>query len=420
MKKLFTQIDSTSLAIFRIAFGTVMAWGTSKYFTRGWIDHLFLQPAYHFSYPGFEWVQVLPGPWMYILFYTMLIATIFIACGVLYRLSMVVFFLSYTYVFLLDQAYYNNHYYLICLLGLLLIFVGADRKYSFRSWFAKKQGKTVHPLVPYWQLLMLQVQIMIVYVFGAIAKLNPDWLSGIPTKLWFAKAKTFQKFGEWFGTELSGLFVSYSGIVIDLVIAPLLFFKKTRVIAVIFVTAFHLFNSQLFGIGVFPWLMIAASVLFFEFKHSEQQETGAQKKIIPAVLAVYFLIQIIVPFRHYTYPGNASWTGRGDRFSWRMMLNDHDVQFTLRVKNVVTEEEIVVDPKDYMQKDFIRKLSPPLILQFAHFVADEFEKKGFEVEVYADATDAFNGRERQTLIYDDADLTKIEADTYPEGWIAYY
>ena len=64
---------------------------------------------------------------MYLVFFAMGLAALGVALGFLYRASAILFFLTYTYVFLLDKTHYNNHYYLISLLGFLLIFVDAHR-----------------------------------------------------------------------------------------------------------------------------------------------------------------------------------------------------------------------------------------------------------------------------------------------------
>jgi hypothetical protein len=53
-----------------------------------------------------------------------------IAAGMLYRVATVLFFLAFTYVFLLDQVCYLNHFYLVCLYSFLMIFVPAHRAFS--------------------------------------------------------------------------------------------------------------------------------------------------------------------------------------------------------------------------------------------------------------------------------------------------
>lgn len=96
---------------------------------------------------------------MYVHFYVLGALALCIAVGFLYRLSATLFSLGYTYIFLINQPLYQNHYYLICLVSLLVIFV---------------------PACAIW---LLRAQIAIVYFFGGVAKLNLDWLQSYPLRL---------------------------------------------------------------------------------------------------------------------------------------------------------------------------------------------------------------------------------------------
>ena len=100
---------------------------------------------------------------------------VFICLGLFYRYSMALFFLGYTYCFLLEQARYQNHYYLICLVSFLMIFVPANAAFSLdvKLGLRERQHR-----VAAWPRLLLMGQVGAVYFFGGIAKINPDWLRG--------------------------------------------------------------------------------------------------------------------------------------------------------------------------------------------------------------------------------------------------
>ena len=75
------------------------------------------KPHFTLSMNGFTWVEAWPGNGMHFHFLVVGVAAFFICIGLFYRISAVIFFLGYTYIFLVERALYNNHYYLICFLG---------------------------------------------------------------------------------------------------------------------------------------------------------------------------------------------------------------------------------------------------------------------------------------------------------------
>ena len=80
--------------------------------------------------------------------------------------------------------YFNNHFYLTSLLAFLLSFTAADHCFSIRSWWRTRKGNSLQPLIPYWHLFILRAQVVIVYFFGGVAKLQGDWLQGEPLRHW--------------------------------------------------------------------------------------------------------------------------------------------------------------------------------------------------------------------------------------------
>lgn len=166
LERAVAPVDVASLACFRIAFGAVMAWEVVRYFQKGWISTYYIAPQFHFTYYGFGWVKPWPGPWMYVHFAVLGLASLGIAAGLWYRLSAVVFFLGFTYVFLLEQTNYLNHFYLITLLGFVMIFLPANRALSLDAWLRPALRSDY---VPAWTLWILRIQIGLPYFFGGVA-----------------------------------------------------------------------------------------------------------------------------------------------------------------------------------------------------------------------------------------------------------
>ena len=61
----------------------------------------------------------------------------------------------------------------------------------------------------------------------------------------------------------SHFYFSYAGLIYDLIISPMLCFKATFPLAVIMTLFFHSVNKIIMNIGIFPWVMITSTYLFF-------------------------------------------------------------------------------------------------------------------------------------------------------------
>ncbi len=201
--RLFAPIDIASLVFFRIAFSAIMLWEVCRYYFYGWIELFYIEPAFHFTYYGFGWVRPWPGEWMYLHFLALGVLAAFIALGFLYRLSAILFFLGFAYVFLLDQTNYLNHFYLISLISFLMIFIPAHRAFSVD---AKCLPEIRSDTAPAWALWLLLTQLGIVYFYAGLAKLNGDWLLGEPMRMWLADERGFPIIGPLF-TEGSFLYL---------------------------------------------------------------------------------------------------------------------------------------------------------------------------------------------------------------------
>jgi vitamin K-dependent gamma-carboxylase len=258
--RLAAPVDGASLAFFRIAFGAVLLWEVWRYFTHGWIDFYWVEPQFHFSYWGFEWIKPWPGIGMDLHWAALGALAACIMLGLKYRIAAPLFFLGFAYSFLLDQAYYLNHFYLVTLISFLLIFIPAHRRFSLDA--ARKPELSTMP-VPAWSVWLLRFQIGVPFFFGGIAKLNSDWLRGEPLRSWLAEFLGFPFLERWFASETVVLGMTYGAVIIDLVAVFLMLNRRTRVFGYLALIVFNLMNARLFVIGIFPWFLIAATLILF-------------------------------------------------------------------------------------------------------------------------------------------------------------
>ncbi len=440
IRGLFKPVDTASIVFFRVAFGAVMLVEVWRYFANGWIDGYYIKPTFFFKYYGFGWVQPWPGEAMNWHFIALGVLALFIMVGFLYRVSTILFFLGFTYVFLLDQTHYLNHFYLISLISLLLIFVPTHRAASVDSWL---RPRIQSDFVPAWGLWLLRAQIGIAYFDAGLAKLNPDGLRGEPMRMWLASSKQMTMLGDFipvgrlFTNEYVVYWFTYGGLLLDLFIVPCLLWRRTRPFAFAAAMLFHLLNAKLFDIGVFPWFALTATLLFFEpdwprrifnWPRSEDRSNrvlvGAYGSSRPRLTATLFwgfvAIQILCPLRHFLYPNIVHWSEEGHRFAWHMKLRSKSARARFVVTDAETGQKWTVKPSDYLTRRQYRKMAgqPDMILQFAHHLAEEYRLRGHAgVEVHAFVEAALNGRKYQPLIDPTVNLAAVKRSLGHATWI---
>ncbi len=436
--RLHTPVDIAPLVYFRVIFGSLMVVHVARYFSHGWIRDAYVTPRMYFPYPGFDWVRVLPGPAMYWVFALMGLFAAGIAVGALYRLSATAFFLLFSYVFLIDVTRYVNHHYLMAMAALLLACAPAADEFSVDALLRRKKAPVRQAgTAPGWTVFVPACQIAIVYFYAGLAKLNGDWLQGQPLRLWFAEREHASIVAGLVGVGPAALAFSYAGAFFDLFIVPLLLYKKTRKPALAAAVGFHVINSWIFPeIGLFPWFMLAATVIFLPLRDlvplpafwrkakaapmPARHETGAGRKAaITALACAFLLLQIALPFRRFVYPGNVMWHEYGSRFSWFMKLWDkrvYDAHFYATDAAGTRLAEIPM--LDFLTPAQAIKVAnqPELVVKFARGARYVIKRKtGKDVEVHADIVVSLNGRPYQQMI--DPSVNLATAPDGPGPWI---
>ena len=423
---LFKPISNASLVLLRIISGLFFFVEIFRYFYADWINSYWMQPTYLFKYQGFEWVQPLPGDGLYYLFGVLALAALGISFGFLYRISSIVFFLGFSYSFLLDKSLYLNHFYMDILLAFLLCFVPANRRFALDCYIFKNQTN----IMSSWCLKVFQWQVGLVYFFGGIAKINHDWLAGEPMRLYLTARIQNPNILKYVSHDTMAWITSYGGLFIDLFALPALLYKKTRIPACIVLISFHAINQRLFHIGLFPFIMVALLLIFFPAHLFEriiprvheriQSNYAFSKRAIICFLSVYMAIQIIMPLRHYLYDGPVIWNEEGLRFAWHMKLRGKTglAKFTIAYKDGTTE---IIDPSEELlsYQHLHMSYQPDMILSYAHHIRDKKIKEGREnFKIYVDASCALNGREKQRFIDPKTDLAKEDFSYKAYPWIA--
>lgn len=262
---LFVEVDASALAVFRVMFGATMLVECWRFWSKGWIERYYIEPDFLFKYYGFGWVEPWPGDGMYWHFALLALLSALIMIGALYRVATVLFFFAFTYVFLLDQARYLNHFYLVILVAFILMAIPAPG---------------MRTQAPAWSLWLFRLQFEVMYIYAGIVKVNADWLRLEPMGMWLARRDDFPLIGELLLQDWVVALASYGSIVLHIVGAPLLLVKATRgwVMAIYF--AFHLMNHFLFNIGIFPWLAMAGTLLFLEPDWPKRALRGLKELIL--------------------------------------------------------------------------------------------------------------------------------------------
>jgi hypothetical protein len=412
-----------------------------RFVWNGWVERCYVRPTFFFKYWGFEWVQVLPEPWMTVLYLAMAVLAAFVAIGFLYRVSIIGLFSIFTYVELIDVTNYLNHYYLVSLLGFLMCFLPLHRACSVdaRLW-PQKALETV----PAWMLYLMRFQIGVVYFYAGIAKLQPDWLiHAQPLGIWLAARTETPLIGALLTLPAMPHLMSWAGFLNDTLVVPFLLWRKTRPYAFATVFFFHFCTHLLFVIGVFPFLMVSGATLFFDAKWprklanhirgvapltrssgerspGQSRQMGRWSKPVAAVVAAYCVFQVVMPLRAFLYPGDVLWHEQGMRYSWRVMVREKSGSIGYRVRWRGSDREVRVSPSRYLTSHQEREMSgqPDMILQLAHRIAGDFEVRGYQdVEVYADALVSLNGRRAKPMIDPTVDLAREQDTIAAMRWI---
>ncbi|EDO41455.1 predicted protein [Nematostella vectensis] len=381
-------VNNLNLVIFRIFFGFMMCFHI--YRLMYW--QTTLPTTFDFAELNFRFwfAPVVPQPSLTVLRWVYLVCCVSAFCvglGLFYRASCFIFLLTYTYQNLLEKSRYNNHFYLYVLLAFFFLISDAAKRLSVDCFLKQLLSTRSDPpdadprTAPFWQVFLFKFQLFVVYFYAGIAKLNYDWaIRGEPMRTWGYHTR-FPLLREGFEfvlppdlvQDVIGYFYSIGGLMFDLLVGFFLITPRLRLTGIIFSLGFHGANHFLFKIGTFPWLMIGSNVIYLEENSVENLFQAIKKKVynsftnniskmetkskenppvpqgrlskpIKWLLMMFVATQLLLPFRHWLYPGNVNWTLEGHQFSWRMMLNEEEVIMRFHIRQRGTGDETVFEP----------------------------------------------------------------------------
>lgn len=429
MRSFYEPVDAASIGAFRIMFGLVMfAYGLHT-LRAGYLYDSYVRPHMQFTYLGFGWITPLPYPGLVVLTVVLIVCAACITLGVYQRLAAAAFGIGWTYIFLLDKAYYINHFYLVSLVTLLLAVLPASGTYTPR--WAGYAATTASA----WHLWALRAQFGILYFYAGLAKIQSDWIAGEPMRAFLTPYFPPPQPAPTLSHDIAAYAFSWGGLAFDLLIVPGLLWPRTRTVTILFALGFHLANHAIFNIGFFPWLAMAGTLLYLppdwpkRFLARLNVATGSPgaptrppntPRILVPLLACFFAVQLVVPFQRFLYPGNSHWTEEGQKFSWQLMMKNKVGTAEFTVENLDTGERERVIGKRYLNDLQLLMMAgdPDMLVQFAHFLAAEANAQGIpRVAVYADTNVSLNGRPKQRIVPPDLDLASVNRSWGHYPWI---
>ncbi|PHI21862.1 HTTM domain-containing protein [Lewinellaceae bacterium SD302] len=432
---LFRAEAIAPLVTFRILYGLLMTYGAVRFMLNGWVEKLYGEPTFFFKFYGFHWVPEPGVTGAYLLYICMAVCGILIAAGLLYRLAVALFFVSFTWAELIDATNYLNHYYLAAILALFLFFIPANGARSLDVLIWPKLRSTTLPAWCRWAII---TQLSLVYFFAGLAKLNPDWLfRAMPLAIWLPEHADLPLIGPLLAEPTTAYVFSWAGALYDLTIVCWLLWKPSRPLAYIAVLGFHLMTWLLFNIGLFPLIMITSTLIFFSEEWHERWQLrlgfspmrpedsrpifNKDQVMVKWLLATFFIVQLLLPLRVLAYPGSTFWTEEGYRFGWRVMLVEKTGQATFTVHDPKTGHRAEVINSEFLTKFQEKQMAiqPDFMVQYAHHLARIYGER-YDIEnprVTAEVYVALNGRTSQQFIDPEVDLAAQIDDLQHKKWI---
>ncbi|KFB48638.1 AGAP006363-PA-like protein [Anopheles sinensis] len=443
---MYRPVDGAALGVARALFGLAMLIDIPEERGGGDLDLRWGEPR-DCRFPLIHSMETPVLPRMGLIYGLMWLGAAGIMLGYRFRTSATIFVGTYWYVFLLDKSAWNNHSYLYGLLGTILLFTDASRCWSIDAWREPEREQTV----PFWNYFILKFQFFVLYFLAGLKKLCREWLSGYAmTNLSYHWV--FLPFRIVLGPRLTDLLiVHWFGCFFDTTVVFFLIYAPTRKLATVFASAFHLMNSRLFHIGMFPWVCLTQLPLYYSFswprklrllrspsvamtKATTSHEPPTEKveksrkttyrlrrrRWSMVAMLTYCLLQLFLPYSHFLTKGYNNWTNGLYGYSWDMMVHAWDtVMIGIRVVDLQDPERVhYVEPYAFTDNDRWTKHAD-MAVQFARCIERNIQKEASRewgqfgrtetmanVSVYFDIWCSMNGRFQQRIFDPNVDILR--------------
>ena len=206
--------------------------------------------------PYFEWLPMPSAASVWVLILLWVSAAAAFALGWHTRIAGAVLASAIGYSLLMDQQLYSNHLYLLFLIVLLLTVASNEVAGAGRG------------TVEGWPIWLLKIQVSIVYIFSAMAKLTSQYLSGeVLTQS--LKLEGFLTVPMSWRLPVAMQLLSVIAIAAELFVGLGLWSRRLRTAAAIVGVFFHLFivaalDSSRLSLSIFALEMFAVYLLFFD------------------------------------------------------------------------------------------------------------------------------------------------------------
>ena len=418
------MISAAPIITLRRFFAVLVLFSSIRFIGKGWIETQILSPVWLFPFDGFEWIPRPNAQGAMGLFVGMIAGGCMLLAGKTQRLGALLFLVCFTYVEVLDKSNYLNHYYFVSIVAFLFLLIPAKASKS---------------MVPRIYVFSFRIIIAIVYFYAGIAKLNADWmLDAQPLRLWLPQHSSLPLIGPLFKLKGTAYLFSWMGAAFDLLAPFALFSNRLRPFFYPVLVVFHVLTWILFPIGVFPWVMIACTTVFFRdewhinlwrrlpwaplhipSKNSTHFPMTFWDKNIKGLLVFFLLFQLVFPWRYLAHKGNSYWHEFGYRFAWKVMLMEKAGYTTYYIENEAGQKQ-VFPIENFLSPNQLKMVGakPDLIVQAAHLIHAHWKRENNEnIKVSAEVWTTLNGRRSQLMIDPFVDLATVKNDWSERNYV---
>ncbi len=417
-----------------MALGLVAVLSAVRTLAHGWADELYAGPSHHLTYLWTDWVPRPGALGVRALVALVALAGVAVAVGWRTRPAAALLLVAFGWLELIEASTYLNHYWFVTLLAALAVVAPLGAALGVDAW---RRGP--RPVARGW-VWLVRFQVGVVYASAGLAKLQSDWLvHALPLRLWLPARADLPLVGDLLLLDGTAHVLAVAGAAFDCLVVPLLLWRRTRPIAWLALVAFHVATWVLFPIGVFPWLMIGVSTVFFapDWPRSVwwRLRPATTRAAVPAPTprlrpawrgralaaagAAWVVVQLVLPLRHLAYPGDHRWTAEGYRFGWNVLLVERAGTVAYVVRDPATGRSWTADPAALYSQAQLRAVAgePDLVHQVARALAAEEARRGRDVEVRVDAWLSLNGRPAARWIDPTVDLAHEPRGLGSKRWI---
>ncbi len=348
-ERLFHPVSIYPLVALRLCFGSAMALWALVMMVSGHVGQLYKDTTIHFPFKGLEWIRPMPYEFMLLVFSALIIAALFMAAGWFFRRATLLFILLFSYIAFCDKAAYLSYYSFVILIAFMLLVSPAHRLFSL-DLLRKPQIRVDY--APHWLLLAFKLQVVMLFFFAGMAKLNYDWLfTGLPITLWLQDV--FISFGWSAAVLISnpwiGISLSWALVLFDFILPHFLMDTRTSKKAFWVVVLVQVPGMLIFPTGMFPLLVLLMCTVFFphqpihllvskisyflydffQFKGEVFNPGGVfvlqykMERLFPVLAALYFSIQVLLPVYLFLSWGSFQWANKAFHFSWDLQVNQN-------------------------------------------------------------------------------------------------